>query len=125
MADQLITGLAQADEEKHRVTKDCFVNVDSSRKSNGPAESSTYSGEEEIDGDYGSYHDHVFSDPQIAEYWRNVYEEAQYEGRHRFDPKFTWSATEEKRLKRKVRSFTYPVVKILLIEGHPRSTSES
>ncbi|KAJ4416796.1 hypothetical protein N0V82_006525 [Gnomoniopsis sp. IMI 355080] len=102
MADQITPGLAQADEEKHRVADDVAVNVESSRKSNEPADSSIYSGEEEIDGDYGSYHDHVFKDPQIAEYWRNVYEDAQYEGRHRFDPDFTWSATEEKRLKRKI-----------------------
>ena len=59
---------------------------------------------EEIDGDYGSYRDHAFSDPQVAEYWRRVYEEAKYEGRHRFDPSFTWSASEEKRVRRKVKT---------------------
>ena len=63
---------------------------------------------EDIDGDYGSYSNHIFSDPKIAEYWRNVYEKATYEGRHRFDPAFTWSATEEKRLRRKV-SFETPI----------------
>ncbi|KAJ9611995.1 hypothetical protein H2200_003590 [Cladophialophora chaetospira] len=57
---------------------------------------------EDIDGDYGSYANHVFSDPKVAEYWRNVFEKAHYEGRHRFDPNFTWSAAEEKRLKRKL-----------------------
>lgn len=57
---------------------------------------------EDIDRDYGSYHDHVFSDPKVAAYWANAYENARYEGRHRFDPEFTWSATEEKRLKRKL-----------------------
>lgn len=56
---------------------------------------------EDVDGDYGSYGNHVFSDPKVAEYWRNIYETATYEGRHRFDPVFTWSAAEEKRLKRK------------------------
>lgn len=61
---------------------------------------------EDVDGDYGSYGNHIFSDPKVAEYWRNVYETATYEGRHRFDPTFTWSATEEKRLKRKA-SFDY------------------
>lgn len=58
---------------------------------------------EDIDGDYGSYGNHVFSDPKVAEYWRSVYETATYEGRHRFDPTFTWTAAEEKRLKRKAR----------------------
>lgn len=57
---------------------------------------------EDIDGDYGSYNNHIFSDPKVAEYWAHVYEKAQYEGRHRFDPTITWSAAEEKRLKRKV-----------------------
>ncbi|OCT54833.1 putative transporter [Cladophialophora carrionii] len=68
-----------------------------------PPTSDDTSSFEDVDGDYGSYGNHVFSDPKVAEYWRNVYENAHYEGRHRFDPSFTWSATEEKRLKRKVR----------------------
>lgn len=49
--------------------------------------------------------DHVFSDPNVAAYWRNVYNEAKYESRHRFDPEFTWSAQSERLLKRKVFSF--------------------
>jgi hypothetical protein len=51
---------------------------------------------------YGSYDDHPFSDPTTAEYWRGVYEKAKYEGRHRFDPNYTWSAEEERKLVRKV-----------------------
>ncbi|KAK6524817.1 hypothetical protein TWF281_011715 [Arthrobotrys megalospora] len=58
--------------------------------------------EQDIDGDYGSYGNHVFSDPKVAEYWRGVYEKASYEGRHRFDPEITWTAAEEKRLKRMI-----------------------
>lgn len=53
-------------------------------------------------GDYGSDGNHVFSDPNVADYWRGVYEKAQYEGRHRFDPTLTWSAEEEQKLKRRV-----------------------
>ncbi|KAJ6263610.1 Acetamidase [Drechslerella dactyloides] len=60
--------------------------------------------DQDIDGDYGSYDNHIFSDPRVAEYWRGVYEKAIYEGRHRFDPKITWSAAEEKRLKRMIDS---------------------
>ncbi|KAJ8089387.1 hypothetical protein PM082_014635 [Marasmius tenuissimus] len=56
----------------------------------------------EVQGDYGSGRDHIFSDPKVADYWRNVYETAHYEGRHRYDPTFTWSAAEELRVKRKV-----------------------
>ncbi|KAH7132385.1 major facilitator superfamily domain-containing protein [Dendryphion nanum] len=51
---------------------------------------------------HGSYEDHVFSDRVTAQYWRDVYEKAQYEGRHRFDPNYTWTAVEEKKLVRKL-----------------------
>lgn len=71
-----------------------------------PVTANTDSGSSnESNGDiplHGSYDDHVFSDRVTAEYWRNVYEKAQYEGRHRFDPNYTWTAAEEKRLVRKV-----------------------
>lgn len=55
---------------------------------------------------HGSYEDHPFSDRVTAQYWREVYEKAEYEGRHRFDPDYTWTAEEEKRLVRKVIIFT-------------------
>ena len=51
---------------------------------------------------HGSYEDHVFSDRVTAQYWRDVYEKAKYEGRHRYDPTYTWTAEEEKKLVRKV-----------------------
>ncbi|KAF2708578.1 MFS general substrate transporter [Pleomassaria siparia CBS 279.74] len=51
---------------------------------------------------YGSTDNHVFSNSQTAEHWRGVYEAAKYEGRHRFDPTFTWTAQEEKKLVRKL-----------------------
>jgi hypothetical protein len=50
----------------------------------------------------GSHEDHIFKDPVTAQYWREVYDKAEYEGRHRFDPNYTWTAEEEKRLVRKV-----------------------
>ncbi|EKG11831.1 hypothetical protein MPH_11327 [Macrophomina phaseolina MS6] len=56
----------------------------------------------EVQGDYGSGRDHIFSDTKVADYWRNIYENAKYEGRHRFDPAFTWTAQEELRVRRKV-----------------------
>jgi hypothetical protein len=58
-----------------------------------------------VDGDYGSQGGHVFEDLKTAEYWRGGYETAQYEGRHRFYPHATWTATEEKALRRKVSLF--------------------
>lgn len=73
------------------------------------SESDTRSTEidEDIKGDYGSYRNHVFTDPEVAKYWTDVMHKASYEGRHRFDPEFTWSATEEKKVKRKVRPPCY------------------
>jgi len=57
---------------------------------------------EKEDGDYGSHGDHIFSNPEVAAHWAAVYEKAKYEGRHRFDPLFTWSAAEERAVRRKV-----------------------
>lgn len=53
---------------------------------------------------YGSHEDHIFNDRVTAQYRREVYESAKYEGRHRFDPTYTWTAEEEKRLVRKVNN---------------------
>ncbi|KAL0942649.1 yil166c-like protein [Colletotrichum truncatum] len=54
-------------------------------------------------GEYlGSIEPHVFSNPRRAAHWQQIYENATYEGRHRFDASLTWSAEEEKRLKKKV-----------------------
>ncbi|KAL1901221.1 hypothetical protein Cpir12675_000587 [Ceratocystis pirilliformis] len=50
----------------------------------------------------GSTPNHAFSSPSMAEYWRGVYDKAQYENRHRFDPTFEWTADEEKKLIRKI-----------------------
>jgi hypothetical protein len=52
--------------------------------------------------------DHVFKDPVTEKYWREVYDKAEYEGRHRFDPHFSWTPQEEKRLVRKVRGQALP-----------------
>jgi hypothetical protein len=67
------------------------------------AAESTNSSSDNLESQSTNYTDHVFSDPKIADYWRAVYEKAQYEGRHRFDPSYTWTPEEEKRLRRKVR----------------------
>jgi hypothetical protein len=51
---------------------------------------------------YGSSDNHIFKDPAVANHWRNVYQQARYENRHRFDPDFTWTAEEERKLVRKI-----------------------
>lgn len=42
-----------------------------------------------------------FLDPHVAAHWKQVYEDAEYECRHAFDPTLTWTEEEEKRLVRK------------------------
>lgn len=41
---------------------------------------------------------HIFKDPEVAEYYRNLYEKSQYECRERFDPDFEWTPEEEKKI---------------------------
>lgn len=50
----------------------------------------------------GSVEPHVFSHPARAEYWKNIFENARYECRHRFDPSFEWSPEKEAAVKKKV-----------------------
>ncbi|GKT94059.1 allantoate permease [Colletotrichum tofieldiae] len=57
---------------------------------------------EQVAQKYGSTDEHVFSDPSVADHWRKVYEKAQYENRHRFDPNYQWSAEDERKLVRKL-----------------------
>lgn len=70
------------------------------RKKAGSVQSITLLDEESLDsGSLSS--DHIFKDPKQAEYYRNLYEDAQYECRHLFDPEFTWTDAEEKKVVRK------------------------
>jgi hypothetical protein len=80
------------------------------------------------DEPFGSTDDHPFADPAMASRWREIYEKANYENRHRFDPEFKWTAEEEKRLVRKVQHlpmtnahFYHVKIADVLV---PRSTSE-
>jgi sugar phosphate permease len=70
---------------------------------------------------------HIFSDPRVAEYWRGVYEKARYEGRHRFDPAFTWTADEELRLRRKVdkRVITWAWLMFFSLDLNRRSANQA
>lgn len=43
-----------------------------------------------------------FEDPSVAEYYRDLYESSKYECRGAFDPDFTWTEEEEKKLVRKL-----------------------
>lgn len=54
------------------------------------------------DAQLGSTDDHVFTNPATAAHWQQLYEDAKYESRHRFDPNYKWTAEEERKLVRKV-----------------------
>lgn len=72
-------------------------------KINATADPATETDTQSVDDlDGPNSRNHVFSDPVAAEHWRNVYEKAGYENRHRFDPEFTWTAEDERKLVRKV-----------------------
>lgn len=43
-----------------------------------------------------------FLDPDVAEHWAKVYEKSEYECRAAFDPFFTWTDEEEKKLVRRL-----------------------
>jgi hypothetical protein len=43
-----------------------------------------------------------FVEEEVTEYWRKVYDDAQYECRHVFDPSLTWTQEEERRVVRKL-----------------------
>ena len=50
------------------------------------------------DEDGEAFRKNPFLDPDVAEHWAVTYEKSQYECRHVFDPTFTWTEEEEKKL---------------------------
>lgn len=46
--------------------------------------------------------DNPFLDPNVAQTYRQIYDEAGYECREAFDPHLQWSQDEEKKIKRKL-----------------------
>ena len=86
----------RGDAVKHSTTLD-------PEKINATADPAAETDSQRVHGlDSQNSRNHVFSDPVAAEHWRNIYEKAGYENRHRFDPEFTWTAEDERKLVRKV-----------------------
>lgn len=54
------------------------------------------------DEDGNDFRKNPFLDPDVAEHWAIVYEKSQYECRHVFDPTFTWTEEEERKLVRRL-----------------------
>jgi hypothetical protein len=67
-----------------------------------PKDSVFGSSPSESDIDSEAYQTNPFLDPDVAAKWALVYEKSQYECRHVFDPEFTWTKEEEKKLVRRL-----------------------
>ncbi|PBP22182.1 putative allantoate permease protein [Diplocarpon rosae] len=59
-------------------------------------------GDSDSDEEGGAYKRNPFLNSDIAEHWATVYEDSQYECRAEFDPTFSWTDEEEKRLVRRL-----------------------
>lgn len=93
-----------------------------------PGTSSGNASREDLwDGGYGSSDDHIFKDPAVANHWRGVFERAGYENRHRFDPDFTWTAEEEKKLVRKldIRIMLWAWIMFCALDLHRRNINRA
>ncbi|KAK2048059.1 major facilitator superfamily transporter [Colletotrichum somersetense] len=90
-------------------------------------DTSTASLREQVAQKHGSTDEHVFSDPVAADYWRKVYEKAQYENRHRFDPSYQWSAEDERKLVRKIdkRIMVWAWVMFCALDLHRRNINRA
>jgi len=62
----------------------------------------TFGSTSESDEDGEAFRKNPFLDPDVAEHWSTVYEKSQYECRAEFDPTFTWTEEEEKKLVRRL-----------------------
>lgn len=49
-----------------------------------------------------SLKDNVFKDPDVANFYRDLYEKSKYEGRFHFDPEFEWTPAEERKVRWKL-----------------------
>lgn len=49
-----------------------------------------------------NHKDNIFADPEVRDYYKQVYEDSQYECRHVFDAEATWSKEEERKVIRKL-----------------------
>jgi hypothetical protein len=66
------------------------------------AETKEFSEDSGPEDAYDSDGKNPFLDEAVAEHWRQVYHESQYECRHVFDPALAWSEEEEKAIIRKL-----------------------
>ena len=64
--------------------------------------SESFGSTSESDEESEAFRKNPFLDPDVAEHWSVVYEKSRYECRAQFDPTFTWTKEEEKKLVRRL-----------------------
>lgn len=68
-----------------------------------PTKNATFvSATSDSDEDGSAFAKNPFLDPDVADHWTRIYEKSQYECRHVFDPNFSWTEEEERRLVRRL-----------------------
>ncbi|KAL2135936.1 hypothetical protein VTI74DRAFT_6164 [Chaetomium olivicolor] len=94
MATSPVASSTKSAEDKHLAVVDAkdIAALDT------PSNSEDSGSEEEFD----DVAKNPFLNPDVAAHWRQVYEDANYECRHAFDPTLTWTEEEEKRVIRKL-----------------------
>ncbi|PSK35200.1 hypothetical protein C7M61_004865 [Candidozyma pseudohaemuli] len=84
-------------------TSDTFVEGRSVEKSDLKVDTESALGEPSDLEDQTEFEDpNPFLDPFIADHYRQIYDECEYECREAFDPHFTWTKEEDKKVMRKV-----------------------
>ncbi|RLV88579.1 putative transporter [Meyerozyma sp. JA9] len=74
----------------------------SSGSSSNVSLAKTFPGQVEVkELDNDSINSHVFQDPVVAEFYRDLYEKVNYECKDHFNPDLTWTKEEEKKILRK------------------------
>ncbi len=76
--------------------------VDVDTKDVADLDSRSDSGESETEGEVEDPTVNPFVDLEVTARWKKIYEEAQYECRHVFDPTLIWTEEEEKQVVRKL-----------------------
>ncbi|KAL4876041.1 major facilitator superfamily domain-containing protein [Aspergillus karnatakaensis] len=78
-----------------------YTDLSSSRGSKDGSRVGTFELDPESEAE-ASLRDNPFADPEVAERYAALYEKAEYECRHVFDPKMRWSKEEERAIVRKI-----------------------
>ena len=97
---QTLVTTTKADDRLHYDETTAFSDPIPPAKDDTYVDSGSASSHSDEEGD--TFKKNPFLDPDVAEKWAIVYEKSQYECRAAFDPAFTWSEEEERKLVRRL-----------------------